>query len=405
MPRKWTTVSQLAAEAGLDLDEALITLWDAGFSDVNGPGDRLQRGEANRARRCLGLATRRELSSADYWAAVLSTDADALFQLLLTLGVPQPFQGGRLTKKAIVRLQAEARSRGKAPTSEEVPEGPYVLQEQHLAPFAWTRVGHERDIRFLTAEEVERVHCAIVEDFARDPDPIAPSGVRSKNLLASAVHRPSTVLDETAKYPTVEMAAAALLHALVHNHPFHNGNKRTALVTMLVFLDENGIILTCDEDQIFKLVLQLAQHALVKGPRGELPDREVLAVASWLKDHSRLIEKGDRSIQWRRLQRILTDYGCSFEFATGGNRINISRVVSHKTRFLGRRRNHTLRTQTFYGDQGREINKNTVNKIRHDLHLDEEHGMDSSAFYDRGPISPSEFIVRYRKTLKRLARL
>jgi death-on-curing family protein len=266
-------------------------------------------------------------------------------------------------------------------------------------------IGHERDIRFLSVQEVEGVHMALVEDFAGDSDPIAPPGVRSQDLLASAVHRPSTALDGATKYPTVEMAAAAFLHALVHNHPFHNGNKRTALVAMLVFLDENGLVLTCDEDQLFKLVLQLAQHALAKGPRAELADREVLAVAMWLKENSRWIEKGDRSIPWRRLQRILMDYQCTFDFPGGGNRINISRSVTERTRFLGRLRMRVLRTQTFYGDQGREIDKNAVNKIRHDLHLDEEHGIDSSAFYDRSPISPSDFILRYRKTLKRLARL
>lgn len=37
------------------------------------------------------------------------------------------------------------------------------------------------------------------------------------------------------------MAAAALLHSVVLNHPFFNGHMRTALVAMLVYLDENGV--------------------------------------------------------------------------------------------------------------------------------------------------------------------
>ena len=404
MARKRTTVRQLASEAQLELDEALITLWDAGFEYINGPGDELQRGEANRARRCLGLATRRELASLGYWAGILGILSDDLIPLLSTLGVPRPLQGGRLVKKAISRLRAEARSRGRAASIEELQQAPTIVDPEHV-PFQWQHVGHKRNIRFLTIEEVEAIHLALVQDFVNDPDPIAPAGVRSQDLLASAVHRPSTALDGTTKYPTVEMAAASLLHAIVHNHPFHNGNKRTALVAMLVFLDENGIVLTCEEDQLFKLVLQLAQHALVRGPRGEVPDREVLAVAEWLKDNSRWVEKGDRPIQWRRLQRILGDYGCSFEIPSGGNRINISRTVTERTFLFGRIRSRILRTQTFYGDQGREIDKSAVNKIRHDLRLNDEHGVDSSAFYDRLPISPSDFIVRYRKTLKRLARL
>lgn len=404
MSRRRTTVRQLAAEAQLELDEALITLWDAGFDYINSPGDELNRGEANRARRCFGLATRRELASPDYWAGILGIPTDDLVSLLSTLGVPKPFQGGRLIKKAISRLGAEARSRGRTPVNEELQQTPTAVQPAY-EPFQWLHVGHKRNIRFLTMEEVEAIHLALVEDFENDLDPIAPAGVRSHDLLASAVHRPYTALDGVTKYPTVEMAAAGLLHALVQNHPFHNGNKRTALVAMLVVLDENGIVLTCEEDQLFKLVLQLAQHALVRGPRGEVPDREALAIAEWLKDNSRWVEKGDRPIQWRRLQRILADYRCSFEIPPGGNRVNISRTVTERTFLLGRARSRILRTQTFYGDQGREIDKNAVNKIRHDLRLDDEHGVDSSAFYDRLPISPSDFIVRYRKTLKRLARL
>jgi len=208
------------------------------------------------------------------------------------------------------------------------------------------------------------------------------------------------------KYPTVEMAAASLLHALVHDHPFHNGNKRTALVALLVFLDLNSLVLTCEEEALFKLVLQLAQHALAVGPRAELPDREVLHVAQWLRDNTRFVEKGDRAIPWRQLRRIVNDFACECEIpATVGNRLNISRVVQSRPNIFGRIRIRTLRTQVAYGDEGREVDKGTINKIRRDLELDDEHGIDSGAFYDRSAITHSDFIIRYRKTLRRLARL
>lgn len=257
----------------------------------------------------------------------------------------------------------------------------------------------------LTAEDVTAIHEELVADFATTPDPLDPPGVRSIQLLESAVHRPQTSLGGHLKYPTVEMAGAALLHALVHDHPFHNGNKRTALVSLLVFLDENGVTLTCDEDALFKMVLQLAQHAIAEGPRQELPDREVLAVAQWIRQNSRLLEKGDRAIPWRRLRQILSSYGCSFEFATVGNRINITRPVVKHTRLLGRRRDIVLKTQAHYGDAGREVDRTAINHIRKDLELDDEHGIDSAAFYESAAIAGSDFIVRYRKTLRRLARL
>jgi hypothetical protein len=64
-----------------------------------------------------------------------------------------------------------------------------------------------------------------------------------------------------------------------------------------------------------------------------------------------------------------------------------------------------LTAQVKYADDGRDAQVHTIKEIRRRLQLDEEHGIDSFDFYQRGGVTPSEFIVRYRKTLKRLARL
>jgi len=108
-------------------------------------------------------------------------------------------------------------------------------------------------VEFLTESEVLAIHFALVEFFARESDPITPSGPRDKNLLASALLRPRTSIGEHEKYRTVPQKAAALFHSLVKNHPFHNGNKRTALVGTLAFLDRNGWHLRSDvsDDEIF----------------------------------------------------------------------------------------------------------------------------------------------------------
>ena len=408
MSRKRATVQQLATEAGVDMDEALITLWDAGVEYVSGPGDLVRRGDVNRVRRVLGLATRRELASREHWQHVLGLADPEFDELLLALGVRRLPVGGRLPKKAIHRLRGEVRRRGMSPYAgiEGEQDAPVSAEKLGFPPFSWEVVGHERDLRSLSADQVRAIHYALVEDFLQDADPIDPPGVRSETLLASAVFRPHTAVGQFPKYPTVEMSAAALLHALVHDHPFHNGNKRTALVAMLVLLDENGFLLTCGQDALFKLVLQLAQHALVAGPRTELADRETIAVAKWVRANSRWVEMGDRPVPWRRLRRILSQYGCELEFPGGvGNRINITRTVERRTGLFSRPRPHVLRTQTYYGDEGRDVDKSALNKIRHDLELDDLHGIDSRAFYENDPASHSEFIVKYRKTLRRLARL
>jgi hypothetical protein len=86
-----------------------------------------------------------------------------------------------------------------------------------------------------------------------------------------------------------------------------------------------------------------------------------------------------------------------------GSRMNIFREVPGK-RVLGLRTMRPLRNQVKYADDGREAMKYTIHQIRKDLELDDEHGVDSVHFYGDAP-ALDDFIVKYRGTLKRLARL
>ena len=405
MTRRKMSLDQLATEAGMDVDEALLRLWDDGFPAATGRHYTFPKREASRARRSLGLATRRELQSKEYWMQTLGLSSEHAFDKLLLedLQLVRPVDGRRLRAKAIHRLQAERRRRILA--HDPPPASPSVDPKRPYEPLQWRLVGHESDVVLLTPDQVCAIHGRLVDDFRETPDPLNPPGVRSDHLLESAVSRPATAIRGHRKYPTIEMATAALVHSLVHDHPFHNGNKRTALVAMLVSLDENGLMLTCSEVELFRLVMHLAHHKLTHGPRPELPDREVLAVAGWLEIHTRRVMKGDRPLAWRRLKQLLAEYGCEFENPTAGNRINILRTVQRPAGLFRSKRWETLRTQTAYAGDGTEAARNTVNKVRHDLELDDEHGIDSATFYDNQHVSQSEFIHKYRKTLRRLAKL
>jgi hypothetical protein len=173
---------------------------------------------------------------------------------------------------------------------------------------------------------------------------------------------------------------------------------------MLVSLDENGLMLICDENQLFKVVLRLAQHELVPREWSDIADREVMWLADWLEANSRTIEKGERPIQWRRLRQLLARFDAHCEIPPGvGNRMNIIRVIESPKRFGTRRRR--LFVQVKYADDGREALKYTVHQIRKELELDDEHGVDSASFCGDAGRAVGDFIVRYRKTLTRLAKL
>ena len=246
------------------------------------------------------------------------------------------------------------------------------------------------------------IHEALVRNFAKDDDPIRPPGVRDLNLLSSAVERPQTGLINEQKYPTVEMAGAALLHSIVLNHAFYNGNKRTALVSLLVFLDKNSLMPECTEDDLFKLTLSIAQHSLVPQHCEDLADREVIQIAEWILRHSRRISKKENPLSWLKLKRILRNYNCQFEIASGSNRLNIIRKAS-KRRF-GRTRDYELRAQVPFRGDGTEAVPTVIKYIRSELDLDEANGYDSITFYNAGN-KPDEFIQKYRTLLRRLARL
>jgi death-on-curing protein len=84
------------------------------------------------------------------------------------------------------------------------------------------------------------------------------AAVRDAGLVQSATARPGTVAFGVEAYTTIEDKAAALLHSLTCNHPFVDGNKRTAWVACEVFLNINGRSTPLTEDEAFDLVIRIA---------------------------------------------------------------------------------------------------------------------------------------------------
>ncbi|MFJ8312461.1 MULTISPECIES: type II toxin-antitoxin system death-on-curing family toxin [unclassified Streptomyces] len=103
---------------------------------------------------------------------------------------------------------------------------------------------------YLTAEDVLAIAEQAVDDQA--------VAVRDLGLLESAVHRPSASMFGQEAYSDLFDKAGALLQSLAINHPFLDGNKRTAWVSCVVFLAMNGAQLRLDVDAAERLVIQVA---------------------------------------------------------------------------------------------------------------------------------------------------
>ena len=95
--------------------------------------------------------------------------------------------------------------------------------------------------RFLVLEEVLRIHAHQIEQYG------GSFGVRDAGLLLSAVAAPQASFAGGFLHGTpFEMASAYLFH-LARNHPFLDGNKRTALAAALVFLELNDVSIDAPE--------------------------------------------------------------------------------------------------------------------------------------------------------------
>ena len=84
----------------------------------------------------------------------------------------------------------------------------------------------------LGAEYVEFIHDELVSRLWPGSDPIASGEYRNRKLLESATARPFHSAFGRDAYRTVFDKAAVLFHSLISNHPFYNGNKRTAALAL-----------------------------------------------------------------------------------------------------------------------------------------------------------------------------
>ena len=87
-------------------------------------------------------------------------------------------------------------------------------------------------------------------------------GIRDENLLDSAIETPFQTFGGQDLYPTLTEKAARLGYGLIKNHPFLDGNKRIGTHAMLTFLDINGAEIKFDEDELIKMIFNVADNSI-----------------------------------------------------------------------------------------------------------------------------------------------
>jgi death-on-curing protein len=114
------------------------------------------------------------------------------------------------------------------------------------------------DIFFLTLAEVIEIHTDQIHRYG------GQDGLRDLPLLESALAQPeASFAGEWLHADHYEMAAAYAFH-LCQNHPFIDGNKRTALATSLVFLELNGITILDPRGRLENAMIRIASSKMNK---------------------------------------------------------------------------------------------------------------------------------------------
>lgn len=107
--------------------------------------------------------------------------------------------------------------------------------------------------QFLTITQVIHIHDELVREFG------GAFGVRDEGALESAVARPAT-----GYYDSLAAEAAALMESLFNNHPFVDGNKRTATAATEIFLNLNGYFIDCDDFAAYEFFMQLFDEGTLR---------------------------------------------------------------------------------------------------------------------------------------------
>jgi death on curing protein len=123
---------------------------------------------------------------------------------------------------------------------------------------------------YVSLEQVLHIHRLQTRRFG------GSAGLRDRGALEAALGRPQTTFGGEDLYPDVAAKAGALMHSLVMNHPFVDGNKRVGAHACLLFLLANGVDLAFSAAELVDVTLAVA--------RGEL-GAEALGI--WLRQRTR----------------------------------------------------------------------------------------------------------------------
>ncbi len=276
-------------------------------------------------------------------------------------------------------------------------------------------------LRTLSVDDVVAIHSRVATDARRSDKPIAvmsglgiDATVKDRGLLESAVGRQFAGMADRLFYGSPLENAATLMYGLAKNHAFHDGNKRTALVSLLNHLDRNHwSLVDLKWHEVEAMVLELVVGDLPSRPKLKHAvanitintERDFRALVEWVRQNTRQVQRGERRMTFDELNAIIKHHGYELTSPNGHSASIVRESTQTKRNLLGRRVPVQVRQHVGtigYPGGKREIGIIDIKRVRKFCRLTEEYGVDSAAFYDEAVIL-DEIINKYRKVLRSLA--
>lgn len=240
------------------------------------------------------------------------------------------------------------------------------------------------DRAYLNCEDVLDAHYLICNHFLKLGEGIAGFGPKDFGLLSSAVSRQISSAYGSFIHEDFWDIAASLIFGLINDHPFHDGNKRTAFLSSVFFMLEHGYTPNVDIPIIEDFTVEIADFKRANGRHMEVHEISPRFKTMFRKQDNRM----SYIVTFRELSHLLGQHGCSIKDPSG----NFINVFKGKTRV----------SQIGFPGWGSEVSRAAISTVRKSTALLQENGVDAQVFF-KGADPLSKLIGDYEEPLRRLA--
>lgn len=259
------------------------------------------------------------------------------------------------------------------------------LYEVYFAQLALIdEIDYSGDRPHLSCEDVLDAHYLIAEHFRNLGEGIGGFGPKDVGLLSSAVGRQLTSVGGIFVYTDVWEICSSLIFGLINNHPFHDANKRTAFLSSVFFMLENGYVPRVNITEIEDFTVEIASFNLNHGRHIKVEEIAPRFKTMFRARDNRIAYV----ITYRELDKILFEFGCSLRNPEGN--------------YIGVFRGEERVTKIGFPGMTKEVGRKAIASVRKATGLTPENGFDAQVFF-KGEDPLKKLIGEYEEPLKRLA--